>query len=103
MIGDVPNELMGNDMFQDFIRKMVEDIHLKVNNDLKLGEITIDDEIVKATWFSMISNRQTFEMMKTFNLVLNGADADAFGNVNKFISNIETIYLDGETQRDEYL
>lgn len=103
MFSDNLNEMGNNPLFQDFICNMVEHIQLKICNDLKTGGVTIDEDIVKAVWYSIISNRTSFELMRNFNLILNGADETAYGNINKFIGQIELIYLEGENKKNEVL
>lgn len=97
------NEMGDNPLFQELIKNMVEKMQMQVSNDLKLGEITIDDEIVKAVWYSEINNVTAFELMKNFNLILNGGDETAFANVNKFIEQIKMIFLDAEQKKEELL
>lgn len=103
MFSEMFNEHGDNPMFQKVICTMVEKLQMQVTNDLKLGELTIDDDIVKAVWVSQISNVTAFELMENFNLILNGADETAFANVNQFIQQIKMIYLDGEEKKEEVL
>ena len=103
MFDEMFDALGDNPKFQEVIKNIIDKMVLDVNNDLKLKKIDLNEDIVKATLLICINNTTSFDFMRTINLVMNGADEVAFGNVNEFLYNLENIYVLGEELKEAHV
>ena len=103
MFSEMFNEFGDDPIFQKIIKKTLKDMFIRVNNDLKFKELDIDDDLVKATLLMCINEDYCFEFLKTINLVINGEDATAFGNVNEFLNKIQNMYMEADLMKEEYV
>ena len=90
-------------LFKEMIETFIENAILDVNNDLKLRKWDIEDNLVGAVLLMVISHDVGIEFLRTLNLVINGADEIAFGNVNEYLNKLEVIYLQAKDHRDKTL
>lgn len=103
MFDDLFDNFGDNPLFQKIIGNIMESMVMQVNNDLKFGDLKINDDVVKATLLVSITDNWVFEFLRTINLHLNGADEIAYGNVNDYLNKLETIYLEGDKMKEEHL
>ena len=103
MLNKMFKEFGDEPIFRNIINSMLDSAIMDVNNDLKFKKIDIDDDIVGSVLLMVINRNVGFEFLKTINLVLNGANEDAYGNVNEFIDKLTLMYGDAENKRDEFL
>ena len=96
------DELGDDPRFQKMIKETVKNMVMRVNNDLKFKELEVDDDVVKATLLICINEDYCFEFLKTINLVVNGEDETAFGNVAEFLNKLETIYIEADLMKEDY-
>lgn len=102
MFSEMFNEYGNDPIFQKIIKSTLKKMLMQVNNDLKFKEVDINDDLVKATLLMCINEDYCFEFLKTINLVMNGADETAFGNVNEFLNKLENMYIEADLMKEEY-
>jgi len=89
--------------FQKLIMEMVDDMMIDVNNDLKFKKIDLDNPVVAGMVLINFKSVVGINFLRTINLVMNGDDETAFGNVNVFLDKIEELYLKAENQNKKSL
>lgn len=70
-------------------------------NDIKTGELPLDDEIVLNSFVPCFENF-SFEFMRAINMKFNEDDAEARKYVAAFIDNCEQQYILGKKDLDEF-
>lgn len=93
------NALSQNSEFRDFIGAMAEKIVLDIANDVKLGKLDANEELVSATLLICLQSH-SFPFLKALNFAWNGSgDEEGFGAINQFIDKLQLIYFEQESRR----
>ena len=100
---DLFDSLSKNAEFRKFMDIMAEKIVLDISNDVKLGRLNPNEEIVNSTLLVCFQSF-AFPMLKALNFAWNGeGDVEGFGAINQFIDKLQGIYFEEETKRKLYM
>lgn len=85
-------ETFGDDPeFRAMINELVSDGVYKISNDVKFGELEIDDELTIVT-VPIVLEEHSFAFLNALNFAMNGKDETAFGNIADFIGKLQSMY-----------
>ena len=102
MIDKMFSEFGDDPRFRAMINNFVNDQILEISNDLKFKNLKLGDDIVTVTLMMVISQKNGFEFLRTINMVINGNDEVAFGNVNEFINFLENMFDDAQVLKEKH-
>lgn len=103
MIDKMFDEFGDNPMFKEFVNDIIDTMVIDINNDLKFGELALNETIVGATLLVNIRNQLTFEFLRTINMKMNGNDDITFANVVDFINKLEAIYVTADEHKKIFM
>ena len=82
--------------FRKLLDTMAEHIVLDIANDVKYGNLSPEEEIVKSTLLLCLQS-YSFSLLKALNFAWNSEiDVESFGAVNQYIDKLHTLFFEAE-------
>ena len=98
MLNDLAKEFGDNPLFQKMMKELASKMVIKVANDLKFGDLTVEDDVTKSTTHMVFMGQFAFEFLRAINLNIN---VNNEMGVAEFLDYIQTLYYEGELLLEE--